>query len=145
MKLNFLLIELYFFRIFFQYPNFQISKPHRSKGLPGIRVARPGPIFSSPDRDGPDFFQPDRARDLKPDPGPIGISRFSPIFKMKIFWPLKIFLHTVWKLYYMYILYISYITWIITLQNYICSNTICFQKFLWINKERKTENELIFH
>ena len=66
---------------------FYIKKRHTSKGLPGIRVARPGPIFSSLDRDGPDFFQPDRARDLEPDPGPIGIgiSRFSPIFKRKIF------------------------------------------------------------
>ena len=47
----------------------------------GIRAARPGPIFFSPNRAGPICFQPDRAEKAEPDPGPIGIglARSSPI------------------------------------------------------------------
>ena len=39
----------------------------------GIRAARPGPIFFSPNRAGPILTEPDRAEKTEPDPGPIGI------------------------------------------------------------------------
>ena len=51
----------------------------------GIRAARPDPIFFIPDRDEPDFFQPDISRKCHPDPDPIGIgpARFIPMFTEK--------------------------------------------------------------
>ena len=37
----------------------------------GIRAARPDPIFSNPNRAGPDSLQPDRSVKIQPDPIPI--------------------------------------------------------------------------